>query len=65
MPVHIWDLEKLPTSIHNEFHENGHWVIQKTKNRFSAMFIDQAHEQNNAFAGGAIGLLQNPVTLWK
>ena len=46
MPAHIRDMEKLPTSIHNKFHENGHWVIQKTKNRFSAMPIDQAYEQN-------------------
>ena len=68
VPVHIRDMEKLPTSVHNEFYENGHWVVQKTKNRFSAMPIDQAHEQNNALvkgSGGAIGLLQNPVTLRK
>ena len=46
--MHIRDMETLPTSIHNEFHEHGHWVIQKTKNRFLAMPIDQALEQNNA-----------------
>ena len=46
MPVHIHDMQNLPTSIYNEFYENGHWVIQKTKNRFSAMSIDQAHEHN-------------------
>ena len=47
---------------------DGHWVIQKTKNRFSAMSIDQAHEQNNALvkgSGGAIGLMQNPVAFRK
>ena len=68
LPVHIRDMEKLPTSIRNEFYENGHWVIQKTENRFSAMPIDQAHEQNNALvkgSGGAIGILQNPATLRK
>ena len=41
---------------------------RKQKNRFSATPIDQAHEQNNALiigSGGAIRLLQNPVTLRK
>ena len=68
MPVHIRDMENLPTSIHNEFHEHGHWVVHKTKNRFSAMPIDQAHEQNNAVvkgSGGAVGLTQNPSALRK
>ena len=32
VPVHIRDMEKLPTSVHNEFYENGHWMVQKTKN---------------------------------
>jgi len=31
VPVHIRDMEKLPTLVHNEFCENGHWVVQKTK----------------------------------
>lgn len=68
MPVHIRDMEHLPTSIHNEFHEHGHWVVHKTKNRFSAMPIDQAHEQNNAIvkgSGGAVGLTQNPSAFRK
>ena len=68
VPVHIHDMENLPTSIYNEFYENGHWVIQKTKNCFSAMPIDQAHEQNNALvkgSDGAIGLMQNPVAFRK
>ena len=68
MPVHICDMENLPTSIHDEFHEYGHWVVHKTKNRFSAMPIDQAHEQNNAIvkgSGGAVGLTQNPSAFRK
>ena len=68
MPVHIRDMENLPTSIHTEFHELGHWVVHKTKNRFSAMPIDQAHEQNNAIvkgSGGAVGLTQNPSAFRK
>ena len=55
MPVHTCDMENLPTSIHNEFHEHGHWVVQKTKNRFSATPIDQAHKQNNAIVKGSGG----------
>ena len=38
----------------------------ENKNRFSAMPIDQAHEQNNILikgSGGAIRLLQDPVAL--
>ncbi len=68
MPFHICDMENLPTSIHNEFHDYGHWVVHKTKNRFSAMPIDQAHEQNNAIvkvSGGAVGLAQNPSAFRK
>jgi len=72
IPVHIRDMENLPTSIHNEFHEHGNWVIQMTKNYLSAMLIDERHEQNNAMVkgtgggtGGAVGLTQNPAPLRK
>jgi len=68
MPVHIRDMKTLPTSIHNKFYESGLWVVCKTENRFSAMPIDQAHEQNNALVkgcGGAIGLMQNPTAFRK
>ena len=68
LPVHIRDMENLPTSIYNMFNECGHWVIPKTKNRFSAIPIDQAHEQNNAIvkgSGGAVGLTQNPAAFRK
>ena len=69
MPVHICDMENLPPSIHNEFHEYGYWVvIHKTKNCFSAMPIHQAHEQNNAIvkgSGGSVGLTQNPPAFRK
>ena len=63
IPIHIRDMESLPPSIHKEFEENGHWVIHKTTRRFSAMPIDQAHEQNNEVvksSGGAVGLTENP-----
>lgn len=58
IPVHIRDMESLPTSIHKEFEEHGHWVVPKTTNRFSSTPIDQAHEQNNDLvkgSGGAVG----------
>ena len=63
IPICIRDMESLPPSIHKEFEENGHWVIHKTTRRFSAMPIDQAHEQNNEVvksSGGAVGLTENP-----
>lgn len=66
--VHIRDMESLPPSILEEFQAYGHWVIHKTHNRFSAMPIDQAHEQNNALvkgSGGAVGLTENPSAFRK
>lgn len=38
----------------------------KTAHRFSAIAIDQGHEQNNGAAkdeGGAVGLTENPAAL--
>ena len=68
VPVHIRDMESLPQPIIEEFQVHGHWVIRKTRNRFSAMPIDQAHEQNNRLvkgSGGAVGLTENPSALRK
>ena len=45
---------------------NGHFTVQKTKRIFSAIPLDQAHEQNNAYVkgdGGAIGLTDNATAL--
>ena len=68
LPVHIRDMmtlsEKHP-NIAAEFHA-GRFVIHKTSNKFSAMAIDQCHEQNNATvkeSGGAIGLTTDPLAL--
>ena len=44
----------------------GKFVVHKTRNKFSAMAIDQYHEQNNAavkLSAGAIGLMTNPGVL--
>ena len=68
IPIHIRDMESLDASIRHEFEECGHWVVQKTTNRFSSIQIDQAHEQNNALvkgSGGAVGLTENPSAFRK
>lgn len=62
-PLHIRDMKNLPQSVMNEFLQAGHWVVRKTKKRFSVMPIDQAHEQNNEKvkgSGDAVGLIENP-----
>ena len=54
----------LPGSIRDQFENQGHWVLSKTSNKFSAIPIDQAHEQENALvkgSGGCIGLTENPA----
>ena len=66
MPVHIRDMLHLPESIRIEFEKQGHWVLSKTNNLFSAIPIDQAHEQENANvkgSGGFIGLTECPMAL--
>ena len=66
MPVHIRDMKCLPDSIRDEFEKQGHWVLSKTSKYFSAIPIDQAHEQENASvkgSGGCIGLTENPIAL--
>ena len=68
IPIHIRDMESLPLPILMEFEKQGHWVVPKTLNRFSAIPIDQAHEQNNdtvKSSGGAVGLTENPSAFRK
>lgn len=68
LSVHIRDMQKLETD-HNTVHSHfasGGFVVQKTKNKFSAIPLDQAHEQCNALVkgdGGAVGLTSNPNAL--
>ena len=50
------------------FEQHGNWVVFKTTNRFSAIPIDQAHENNNEIvkgSGGAVGLTENPSAFRK
>ena len=68
IPVHIRDMQTLPLTTKTEFEQNGNWVVFKTTNRFSAIPIDQAHENNNEIvkgSGGAIGLTENPSAFRK
>ena len=68
VPVHIRDMKALPSCIRDEFENQGHWVLSKTNNKFSAMPIDQAHEQENTYvkgSGGCVGLTENPGAVSK
>ena len=68
VPIHIRDMMTLQgqhpdTAI--QFSQGG-FVVHKTKQPFSSIAIDQAHEQNNKVVkgnGGAVGLLQNQKVL--
>jgi len=68
IPVHLRDMAQLSKQhpdVYREF-SAGHFTVQKTNRVFSAITIDQAHEQNNACIkgdGGAIGLTENPSAL--
>ena len=62
--MHIRDMKTLPDCFKEELKKD--WVFQKGYKRFSAMPLDQAHEQNNAKvkeSGGAVGLTESPSAL--
>ena len=68
LPIHLKDMISLETrhpTVHEQFKE-GHFVVRKTIHKYSAISLDQAHEQNNASVkgmGGAIGLLTDAAAL--
>ena len=68
LTVHISDMVNLNTT-HPEVYRqfvSGNFVVQKTKNVFSAMAIDQCNEQVNDLIkgdGGAVGLTENQQAL--
>ena len=68
LPIHVRDmreLEKKAPGVAEAF-KQGLFTVRKTTRRFSAIAIDQAHEQNNAMVkgdGGAIGLTENDSAL--
>ena len=68
LSAHIRDMTTLAEKHPDVFAEFnlGNFVVHKTSNKFSAMALDQSHEQNNAMvkgSGGAIGLTGNPGAL--
>ena len=65
IPIHLRDimvLEEQHPGVASEFHK-GNFVIHKSRRDFSAMAIDQAHEQNNAVIKGDRVLLACQKTL--
>ena len=68
VPIHIRDMVSLDNhlpALSDEFRK-GHFVVHKTHHAFSAIPIDQAHEQNNKCVkgdGGAVGLTENTTQL--
>ena len=68
LPIHLRDmicLEKQHPDVAREFHQ-GNFVVHKYDRNFSAMAIDEPHEQNNAVIkgdGGAIGVTEDPSAL--
>ena len=62
--VHLRDMKSLTRTAKEDLSKD--WVIQKTSHPFSAIPIDQAHEQENAKVkgkDGVVGLAENPVAL--
>ena len=68
LPIHVRDmceLDKKAPEVAEAF-KQGLFTVTKTTQRFSAIAIDQAHEQNNAMVkgdGGAVGLTENASAL--
>ena len=64
LPVHLRDMRSLDQKVPHVASEfkKGMFTVNKTLKRFSAIAINQAHEQNNAMVkgeGGAVGLMEN------
>ena len=67
IPVHLRDstLKDIHPMVFAEFLK-GNSLVKKTSHRFSAIAIDQGHEQNNAAVKDderAVGLTANPAAL--
>ena len=63
--IHVIRVALQFTYSHSEF-LNGKFVVKKTAHSFSALAIDQAHEQDHASVkgdGDAVGLTENPAAL--
>ena len=68
LSVHLLDMRALPQTapdVARRF-DDGFFTVNKSSKRFSAIAIDQAHEQHNAIVkgdGSAVGLKENPSAL--
>ena len=68
IPVHVRDivtLKHVHPKVFAQFLKRN-FVVKKTAHRFSAIAIDQGHEQNNAAVkddGGAVDLTESPAAL--
>ena len=68
LPIHLKDmltLEEKHPQLAEEFN-NGKFVVHKSSRDYSAMAIDQAHEQANSVIkgdGGSVGVTENPSAL--
>ena len=63
--VFLNDMKNLSAQVFEAF-AHGHFTVKKSNRLFSAIGIDQAHEQNNKVVkvdGGAIGILDNEQAL--
>ena len=68
LPVHVRDMSTLYDRCADVFYEfqRGAFTAKKTVRPFSAISLDQAHEQLNALVkgdGGAVGLTEDPAAL--
>ncbi len=68
IPIHLRGMVSLEIKHPDVFAQflTGNFAVKKTTRAFSAIAIDQAHEQNNATVkgdGGAVGLTENPAAL--
>jgi hypothetical protein len=68
LSVHLLDMRALPHTAPDVAcrFDDGFFIVNKSSKRFSAIAIDQAHEQNNAIVkgdGGAVGLTENASAL--
>ena len=68
LPVHIRDMASLESNHPTVYQKflSGAFVVNKTRNPFSSIALDHAHEQENASIkgeGGAVGLTESPSAL--
>lgn len=68
VPVHLRDMMSICQTLPQTYYKlkTGGFTVQKSARVFSAMAIDQAHEQNNKLVkgeGGAVGLTESAEAL--